>query len=1576
MNNIDTVRHQLVRQPSRSTLFVLGMHRSGTSALTGALKLFGAWVGEESELTEANIENPKGFWERRDMRQVCDSLLHSAGTAWWNIAQFNPQAIPADILKGQRQSFKRIISALDAHDTWVIKEPRLCLLLPVLSDCLENPVCVLIYRNPLEVARSLQTRNGFSIASGLALWEAYNIHAINVANHVPVTTVCYESLMLRPVEVLYSLVDELENLGITCPIRPTRSAIKEFIDPALYRNKATEQETEEYLSRSQLEIWLHLRSGIVLEKADCFSISEVNKQHLNDLDAIETVINRYKSERRTFESERRSFESERLKNNIQIGNLKNETKRLHTVLAIRASAIMSRDWTIENFKRSFSWKVTAPARSIARSSQWFWLSFRRRFETYSKKPTRSKRLFTGTPRKFQGLAETTSIMSVKDAHSLDQLSSLFHERRQAGRKNSGRSVTTNSIMIRGPRTKVTVVAWDLGHNPLGRAYLLADVLRRDYDVELIGANFPRFGGEIWAPLRHSSRVTIKSFPGANFPEHFKHMTDVAKQIQGDVIYVSKARLPSMELAILGKMHRNRPVILDVDDYELGFFKRRKPLTLEKVKRYRHKLDFDCPHDEIWTRYSESLIHLFKHLTVSNEELRKKFGGFVLPHIRDENEFDPSLYPRKEIRKALGFTPEDKVVLFAGTPRMHKGLLRVVDAMKKLNGRNQHKLLIVGSAADNESRQFLNSLDHDFVKMIPNVSFEDLPGFLCVGDLICLLQREGELTSCFQMPAKFTDGLSMGIPMLVTKVPPLAQLANRGLVELVEEEPLDRRIGELLANIDIYKHKAAENRKVFLKEFSYGANRLKLQSVISSALENPGSISREFHELVAFHREVFTSEAYLPRATLDVVSNRRPSSTRTPAPDRAHPEAVRPGTTHHFADTGMDIVIFWKQNDTGIYGRRQDMLVKYLAKDPRVSRIFQFDAPINFLRLARSALQSLFRDGSTHDRYVLYNTLARKLSQQRHGNVFFDVFAFVKKGRRASQILKWIIPVRGDYLAYLDRVIRRHSIGKRTTIFWVYPNNLDFPAIVDRFKPDLVVSDVVDDQRKWPSSLEYRKILHQNYGEILSRSHLAFANCRNVIASMSQFTDNIHLIPNAAELHGEDSRKWPKPKMLMNMKGPVIGYVGNLDTLRLDVDLLKSVAEKRSNWNILFIGSMHRNKSLLKLGSFRNVHFLGVLPYERALRYMRHFDVAIIPHLNNKLTKHMNPLKLYVYLSLYVPVVTTQIENTDDFSEVVEVGRSTDEFIQRIEYCLQSDATSEKKEATIKLLNENSWGYRVSRILTLIEEEFAKQKSKSLPQNSADSWHSLAAAQQTEECNYFDWCTVCGHDGLFTQHKGSIRESFCCEICEASLRYREQARLVLEFFSESDSRSLAEIVREESFRCLKIFEPGLIGPFRMFLRDLPGYKNSYFWPDVNRGEYRNDVQCQDLMNLTYEDEEFDLVLSSDIFEHVRKPFLGFREVNRVLKSGGVHVFSVPLVNPMPSKTVFRVDTSGNDDLPLLPKRYHSAPFQGRSLVYTDFGRDMIEKMAADGIDLKLWSPCSTSVPEFIASEMLSFSWKKD
>jgi SAM-dependent methyltransferase len=201
------------------------------------------------------------------------------------------------------------------------------------------------------------------------------------------------------------------------------------------------------------------------------------------------------------------------------------------------------------------------------------------------------------------------------------------------------------------------------------------------------------------------------------------------------------------------------------------------------------------------------------------------------------------------------------------------------------------------------------------------------------------------------------------------------------------------------------------------------------------------------------------------------------------------------------------------------------------------------------------------------------------------------------------------------------------------------------------------------------------------------------------------------------------------------------------------------------------------------------------------------------------------------------------------------------------------------------------------------------------------------------------CSVCGASGPFDQSDRPVREGFACRQCGASLRYRWQAQAVVDELGAAET-SLTELAASGGFDNLHVYEPGIIGPFRRLLGGRHGYVNSFFTEGVRPGDLRDGVRCEDLQALTFADARFDLVISSDIFEHVRDPWMGFAEVHRVLRPGGSHIFTVPLTWPFRGTTTMRVDSSSGHDVHLVPPQYHGSPTDPRgSLVYTDFGLDL-------------------------------------
>ena len=239
-------------------VFILGMHRSGTSALARVLNLMGLYFGGENVGTGRSAENVKGFWERRDVRDLNDAILAASGGDWDAVSKLDLDAMPSESKAGYESAAADIVLNLDAHRPWFVKEPRLCVLFPIWRQVLETPFAIHIHRNPLEVARSLHRRNGIPIPAGLALWEIYNVHALNATIGLPRHFVGYEDLLQTPHAVIESLHAFLEEDGGYTFRQPAYRELSSFLDPGLHRLRADKDEFAACATPSQVALYEYL----------------------------------------------------------------------------------------------------------------------------------------------------------------------------------------------------------------------------------------------------------------------------------------------------------------------------------------------------------------------------------------------------------------------------------------------------------------------------------------------------------------------------------------------------------------------------------------------------------------------------------------------------------------------------------------------------------------------------------------------------------------------------------------------------------------------------------------------------------------------------------------------------------------------------------------------------------------------------------------------------------------------------------------------------------------------------------------------------------------------------------------------------------------------------------------------------------------------------------------------------------------------------------------------------------------------------------------------------------------------
>ena len=246
-------------------IIILGMHRSGTSMITRVINLLGAYLGEPADLIAANEHNPDGYWERWDVLELNARALQSVGADWDSSEQVRADRLAATARAGFDADAKKILDRLNAHPTWVLKDPRMCLTLPLWRPLLRDPVFVIVYRNPLEVARSLATRNRFPIAYSLAMWEAHNVAALEATRGAPRVLVSYNAFMADPARLLGTLRKDLQHAGVT-GLDGSDAGSVAFVSQNLHHHKQDDvASTGSYLTVAQTRLYEALKNGEVFK---------------------------------------------------------------------------------------------------------------------------------------------------------------------------------------------------------------------------------------------------------------------------------------------------------------------------------------------------------------------------------------------------------------------------------------------------------------------------------------------------------------------------------------------------------------------------------------------------------------------------------------------------------------------------------------------------------------------------------------------------------------------------------------------------------------------------------------------------------------------------------------------------------------------------------------------------------------------------------------------------------------------------------------------------------------------------------------------------------------------------------------------------------------------------------------------------------------------------------------------------------------------------------------------------------------------------------------------------------------
>jgi glycosyltransferase involved in cell wall biosynthesis len=367
--------------------------------------------------------------------------------------------------------------------------------------------------------------------------------------------------------------------------------------------------------------------------------------------------------------------------------------------------------------------------------------------------------------------------------------------------------------------KISVLLSDLADNPIVRAYPILKVLERRYEVEVIG---PCFGAHMFQP--YEGEFDVRIIEGCNYPKFLKKLRGIYGSVSGDIVFAFKPRPTSFLIGLLCSFLKRIPIVLDIEDWELAphWIQSEELSNRVFLKRYLfHGWKF--PNDFKYLYLTERLVSLSDAIFVSSNFLKEKYGGTKLYHGADTELFNPDGRDKNLLRDKWGVPRKKKVVLFAGTPRPHKGLGDLIRALNIIDSNNEIILLIVGGkiGENGDSRLYESNR-----KRIIHLGYQPhafMPEILHLSDLVILPQKDNPISRA-QVPAKVFEAMAMGKPVIATAVSDLPEILEGCgiIIEVGDVKALARSIQRVLRYPHMGRVMGRKARRKCIKLYSFEA----------------------------------------------------------------------------------------------------------------------------------------------------------------------------------------------------------------------------------------------------------------------------------------------------------------------------------------------------------------------------------------------------------------------------------------------------------------------------------------------------------------------------------------------------------------------------------------------------------------------------------------------------------------------------------------------------------------------------------------------------------------------------------
>lgn len=384
------------------------------------------------------------------------------------------------------------------------------------------------------------------------------------------------------------------------------------------------------------------------------------------------------------------------------------------------------------------------------------------------------------------------------------------------------------------KLKISLLVWNLSTNDgFIRASLLQKALDHlGHEVEILGFLFDK---GLYAAI--PSQTKVFTVEGDKFPGFFKSAAKLLKKIDGDIIYAIKPQPASFGVGLIKKIFHKKPVILDIDDWEMSWHGGDEWRYRPTPKQFASSLlkpdgALRHPNHPLYLKWMEKLVNQANAVTLHTSFLQERFGGFYVPNGKDTSLFDPDKYNPEESRIRHGLSGY-RILMFPGAPRPYKGLEDVLVALDKINQPDLKLAIVGGSPYDNYDEQLMEKWGRWIIKL-PKYPADIMPDVVAAAHVVVIPQRDTPETRA-QFPLKLTDGMAMAKPVLSTRVGDIPEILGETgyLVEPSSPEQLAEQIQLIFQDLDLANQRAKKARERCVEKYSIESMASSLKSVIAS-----------------------------------------------------------------------------------------------------------------------------------------------------------------------------------------------------------------------------------------------------------------------------------------------------------------------------------------------------------------------------------------------------------------------------------------------------------------------------------------------------------------------------------------------------------------------------------------------------------------------------------------------------------------------------------------------------------------------------------------------------------------------